>query len=72
MGKTHVLIASVTLKLFKERHVGFCILPVREILGIAIARPGPGIALKLDAIYAKILEIKRVSLVANREIGFAL
>ena len=55
-----------------ERHVGLYILAVREIRGIAFARPGRAIALQLDAVHAKMLEIERVPLVATREIGIAL
>ena len=49
----------------------FYILTVREIWGIALARPGCAIAFQLDAIHAKILEIERVPLVTTREIGVA-
>ena len=54
-----------------KRHVGLYILLVREIRGIAFARSGRTIALQLDAVDAKILEIERVPLVATREIGIA-
>ena len=39
--------------------------------GIAFARPGRAIALQLDAVHAKILDIEQVPLVAIREIGIA-
>ena len=47
------------------------ILLCREIWGIAFARPGRAIALKLNAVHAKMLKIKRVPLVATHEIGIA-
>ena len=55
----------------KKRRVGLYILPCREIWGIAFARPERAIALKLDAVDAKISEIERVPLVAAPEIGIA-
>ena len=70
-GVRHTFIGSVGFEFLKERHVGLYILPVREIRGIAYARPGRAIAFQLDAVHAKILEIERVPLVVTREIGIA-
>ena len=61
--------ASVSLEFLEKRHVGYFILPVRENRGIAFARHGRAIALLLDAVYAKILEIERIPLVAIRAIS---
>ena len=70
-SKTPVLFASVALELVEERHVSFCILPVRKIWGIAIAQCAREIALQLDADHTKILKNKIVFLVTTREIGVA-
>ena len=70
-GKTHAFIASVALKLLKKRRVSLYILPCREIWGIALARPGRAIAIKLNAAHAKIPKIERVSSLATREIMIA-
>ena len=39
--------------------------------GIALARPGCAIALKLNAVHANISKIERVPLLATRESGMA-
>ena len=70
-GKTHAFIASFALELLEKRQVGLYILPDREICDIALARPVRAIALKLNAVHAKISKIERVPLVATREIGIA-
>ena len=49
----------------------FFILLVCEIRVIALARPGRAIALQLDAVHVKILEIERGFLEVTRKIGNA-
>ena len=53
-SKTHAFIASVELELLTKRRVGLYILPGSNIWGIDFAWPGCAIALKLNAVDAKI------------------
>ena len=52
-------------------HVGFAILLIIEIWGKSLDRPGRAIAVHLEAVSAKMFKLKRVSLVATRDIGVA-